>query len=247
MNNANNEGNLTAQALDKLAEVAITSQLDTVEQVDVTIDTDPGKLIAGKVDSVAIAGEGLVMKQELRVEAMAVTTGAVEINPLKAIFGEIELTHPTDAHVQILLTEADINRALQSDFLRNKMQNLSIEVQGQPRTLTIQSAQVSLPGDNQLVIEGALALLDTAQIKQVTATTKPFLKEAGHCIGLEVMSVDCEGLALDFVMALVERITDLLDLRNFELDGMSIRLQDFNLETGKLLLRGVAQVETLPT
>ena len=35
--------NLGNQALSKVAEIGITSQLDTVENIDVDIRTDPGK------------------------------------------------------------------------------------------------------------------------------------------------------------------------------------------------------------
>lgn len=49
------------QALIKVAEIGITSQLDTVEKIEVDIRTDAGKLIQGKVDSVVISGQGLVM------------------------------------------------------------------------------------------------------------------------------------------------------------------------------------------
>src|SRR5512141_25193 len=111
-----NPPDIGEQALDKVAEVAITSQLDEVEQVNIDIRTDPIKLVQGKVDSVAITGEGMVMKQDLRVDSVEVNTGAVAIDPLKAVMGQIELTQPANAKAQLTLTEQDINRALASGY-----------------------------------------------------------------------------------------------------------------------------------
>ncbi|MCF4969747.1 LmeA family phospholipid-binding protein, partial [Nostoc sp. CMAA1605] len=56
------------QALNKAAEIGLSSQLDEVENLDVNIKTDPLKLIQGEVESVNIAGEGLVMQKDLRME-----------------------------------------------------------------------------------------------------------------------------------------------------------------------------------
>ena len=101
--------NLGDIALNKVVEIGITSQLDTVEKIDVDLRTNPVDLIQGKVDSIEISGQGLVVKQDLRMETLKINTHEVSINPFSAIFGNIELTHPTDAEAQIVLTEADIN------------------------------------------------------------------------------------------------------------------------------------------
>ena len=119
--------NLGNQALSKVAEIGITSQLDTVENIDVDIRTDPGKLIQGKVDSVVISGRGLVMKQDLRMENLTVSIDRVSIDPLRAILGNIELTHPSDAEALMVLTQADLNRAFSSDYMHAKLQGLKIE------------------------------------------------------------------------------------------------------------------------
>ena len=52
------EPDLGEQALSKVAEVGISSQLDEVEDLDVDIRTNPLQLMQGKVESVKIAGEG---------------------------------------------------------------------------------------------------------------------------------------------------------------------------------------------
>ncbi len=59
---------LGEQALNKAAEIGLSSQLDEVEKLDVNIKTDPLKVVQGQVDAVTIEGEGLVMQKDLRME-----------------------------------------------------------------------------------------------------------------------------------------------------------------------------------
>lgn len=242
-----NPPDIGEQALDKIAEVAITSQLDEVEQVNIDIRTDPIKLVQGKVDSVAITGEGMVMKQDLRVDSVEVNTGAVAIDPLKAIMGQIELTQPANAKAQLALTEQDINRALASGYLRNKMGTLEVEVQGSRNTIEIQQAQIQLPGEEKLVMDVVIRLQETNEIKKLHAVTKPLVKDHGHRIELEVLSVEAQGLSLEFATALLNQIVQLLDLRNFDLDGLTLQLENLEVQPGKLLLCARSLVEKLPT
>src|SRR6476620_6565295 len=106
---------LGEQALNKAAEIGLSNQLDEVENLDVDIKTDPLKLVQGQVDAVTIEGEGLVMQKDLRMEELEMQMDSVAINPLSVAFGKIELTKPTQASTRVVLTEADINRAFNSE------------------------------------------------------------------------------------------------------------------------------------
>lgn len=243
----NGEPDLGQQALDKVAELAIKSQLDDAEAVKVDIETDPLKLVQGKVDSVSISGAGMVMKQELRVEELEISAGAIAIDPMKAITGRIELTQPTNAEAAIRLTEDDINRALESDYLRHKMRGLSINVQGQPLTVEVQQVKVRLPGDNQIAMDMHLRVKETQEMKHFSGIAKPSLKNNGYCIDLELLSAEGEGLDIDFVTALFEEVVQLLDLRNFDLNGMKLQLNQLKAEDGQLRLHGTALINQLST
>jgi len=65
---------------------------------------------------------------------MDMQLNSVAINPLSAAFGKIELTKP--AHVvPVVLTEADINRAFNSEYVGSQLQSQQIQVNGQPITI----------------------------------------------------------------------------------------------------------------
>ncbi|WP_310488818.1 DUF2993 domain-containing protein [Chamaesiphon sp. VAR_69_metabat_338] len=237
-------GNL---ALSKVVEVGIASQLDVVEEIDVDLRTDPGNLIQGKVNSIEISGKGLVVKQDLRMETIQINTDSVSIDPLRALLGSIELTQPTDAEARIVLTEIDINRALNSDYIRTKFHGLQMEMDGQPVTIDIQSANLDLPGENKFVIASTFSMRESNETKNFTATAAPEIHEDGNRISLEILAAEGQGLTLKLVTVIFEQLTNLLDLRNFDIPGMTLKLHKLEAQAGKLVIHAHSQIEKLPT
>ncbi|HEY9617720.1 MAG TPA: DUF2993 domain-containing protein [Microcoleaceae cyanobacterium] len=238
---------LGEQAISKVAEMGIASQLDHVEELNVDIRTDPGKLLQGQVDSVVIEGKGMVMQQDLRVEAIEINTDKIAINPLSVVFGDIELTRPTEAETHVVLTETDLNRALNSDYLRSKMQDLKVTVEGKPVTIKPERITLQLPGDRQFVLDATMLILETGERKQVHAIAIPHIKDRGERISLEILSAEGQGLNSELVTALLNELTGLLDLRNFELQGMSLRLKGLNAQPGRLVLEAETTIREFPS
>jgi LmeA-like phospholipid-binding len=239
---------LAEQALNKVAEVGIASQLDEVENLDVEIKTDPLKMMSGTVDSVSIKGEGMVMRQDLRVEEMQLDTGSVSINPLGVALGKIELNHPTEAQAQVVLTETDINRAFNSDFIREKMQNLDVQVGDQIATVDTQKINFSLPGDNKILLTTEVVLQATQERKRVAFTAVPTVSSDGQKIVLEDLQyLEGQDLSPTLTNALLQQAKELLNLQNFELEGMSLRLKKLDTQPGQLTLKTEATVQQFPS
>ncbi len=237
------DSNIGEQSLSKLAELAISSQLDQADELKVEIKTDLLKLIQGKLDSVVMTGEGVVMQQDLRAEAVNIQTGAVAIDPLKLVMGTFEFKEAVDANAQVLLTEGNLNRVLSSDFLRSKMTGLKIKLQGELRLVQIQQVAVRLPEAGKMLLEVEMLLPDTQELKQFSAVAVPSLADQGQRIAIEILSAECQGISLDFATALFEEIVALLDLRNLDMGGFSMQLKDLDVQVGQLLLRGQAVME----
>lgn len=238
---------LGEQAISKLAEVGLTSQLDTVENLAVAIKTDPGKLVSGSVDAVSVQGTGLVMQKDLRVEAMQLNTNRIAINPLSVAFGKLELTQPTAAETQITLTEDDIMRAFNSDFIREKMQNLQVPIDGNLVTVDTQQMEFRLPGDHKVRLSTNVILEQAGETKRVSFTAVPRLSQDGQSIDLEdVEYIEGQKLSPELTEAMLEQAKTLLDLRNFELGKMSFRLKALEVQKGKLMLQAIAHIEQFP-
>ncbi|MFH7027240.1 MAG: DUF2993 domain-containing protein [Heteroscytonema crispum UTEX LB 1556] len=239
---------LGEQALNKAAEIGLSSQLDEVENLDVNIKTDPLKLVQGQVDAVTIEGEGLVMQKDLRVEELEMQMSSVAINPLSVAFGKIELTKPTEATTRVVLIEADINRAFNSDYVRSQMQSQKIHVNGQLMTVEPQQIEFHLPGERKVALNASILLKETGETHQVAFSAVPNVSANGQSVSLENVEYgEGEEISPEFTKALVNQTSELLNLSNFDLEGMSLRVQQIEVETGKLTLQAEAYVEQIPS
>jgi hypothetical protein len=239
---------LGEQALNKAAEIGLSSQLDEVDNLEVEVKTDPFKLMSGELESVSIEGEGLVMNNDLRAEELTVNTGKISINPLSAAFGKIELNHPTDADAQVVLKEEDINRAFNSEFLREKLQNLQVNINGQPTTINTKRVDFRLPGDQKVALTADIVLSQTNEQKKIEFTATPLKSPDGYSVLLEdVQYSEGKDLSPDLTKTLLDKANELLDLRNFELEGMSLRLKALDVQAGKMNLQAQAHVEQFPS
>jgi LmeA-like phospholipid-binding len=239
---------LGEQALNKAAEIGLSSQLDEVENLDVNIKTDPIKLVQGQVDSVTIQGEGLVMQKDLRMEELEMQMNSVAINPLSVAFGKIELTKPTEANSRIVLTEADINRAFNSEYVRSQLQSQKIHINGEPRTIEPQHVDFRLLSDGKVALDASIKLVETGEIQQVAFSAVPQISANGKTVALEnVEDGESEEISPELTTALIAQTSEILNLSNFDLEGMSLQVNQLKVEVGKLTLQAEAYIEKIPS
>lgn len=240
------EPGLGEQALSKAAEVGITQQLDEVEQVNVDIRTDPLKLIQGKVDSVSVTGEGLVMKNSLRMEKLQVDAGAVAIDPASAIFGKIELTQAAEADAHVTLTQEDINQAFNSDYIRNKMQNFTISPDGKAIAIEVQNVDIQFLDEGKVHLKAHVLMGEMNEVQVVEAIVVPSVKEQGQRVVFEEVSGTDGGASSQLTQMILQEIMTLADLRNFELSGMSLSINHLEVQSGQMILKATTVIEKIP-
>lgn len=235
------------QALNKSAEVGLSSQLDEVENLDVNIKTDPLKLVKGEVESVAIAGEGLVMQKDLRMEEINMEINSVTINPLRAAFGKIELTKPTAGKARIVLTQADINRAFNSEYIRSQIQNQKINIDGQLKTVIPQQVDFRLAGEGKVAINASILIVENNVTHQIAFTAVPRVNSLGTTVTLENVAYGGgEEISPQLTQVFITQTSEILNLSNFDLKGMSLRVQELEIDTDKLTLQAQVDIEKIP-
>ena len=240
--------NLGEQAIDKVAEIAIASKLDESETLSVTVDTDPGQLAQGSVEAVAVEGKGLVMQQDLRVEELQLHVKDIAVNPLTAMFGKIELNGPAFGTARAVLTESDLNRAFNSEYISRKLNNLKVTVDGKLLTIDVQTMECQLLQTGKIAINAEVLVRETASTEKIYFTAKPQLEAGGWAISLQdVEYPENKEFSPEFTAALADKAGEVLNLRNFELEGMSLRIQQLNVEAGVLTLQAEAKVEQFPS
>jgi hypothetical protein len=241
------EPRLEEQALSEAAEITIAAQLDEVENIDVDVRTDLLKMVQGQADSVSIAAQGVVMQKDIRVQEMELHTDSIAIDLLSAIFGQIELDKPLDATARVVITEQDINRALNSDYIRSKFQSLELNVEGQIVTLELHQLTVHLPCDGKMGFSGTILLQEIDKTQRIGFTAiirppilkQPLLVEAFQC-------TQGEGISLELAIAFLNKARELMDLPYFELEGIALRLKKMDVQEGRLTLYTEVYVRQFP-
>jgi len=239
---------LGEQALNKAAEVGMASQLDEVEDLDVDIKTDPLKAVQGEVESVDIDGEGMVMNKDLRMEELDMHIENVAINPMKAAFGEIELTKPAKGSTRVVLLEEDINRAFYSEYVQQQLLQQKININGKTTSIIPRKVDFRLPGDGKVELDATIILKETGETHKVAFSAVPKVSADGKTVTLENVEYgDNQENSPELTQALIKQTSELLNLSNFDLDGMDLTVKRLDVEAGKLIMLAEAYVEKIPT
>ena len=234
---------LGEQALNKMAEMALSTQMEEADKLTVQVKTDPSKLARGEVESIAIDGEGLVMQPDLRVEELELQIGRVTVKPLSAIFGKIELTQPSSGTVRIVLTENNINSALNAESFHKQLGQTLLQ-EGQVK-IELEHIGCVLQADGRMVLNAEIVSGEPAAT-QHTVTAMPQADAASQGIVLKDIQYT-EGKDSPLTDALLAKTTELLNLRNLEMEGMSLRIQQIDVEAGRMTLQGEAYIENFPS
>lgn len=241
------EPRLEEQALSEAAEMTISTQLDQVENLDVDVHTNLLKVIQGQVESASIVGQGLVMQQDVRVHEMEVHTDSIDINPLNAIFGQIQLDHPVNATARIVLTEQDINHALKSEYIRNKFPSWELNVESKIVTLKPQQLKVDLSTNAKIAVSGSILLQENAKSQTISFAAVIIPPNRSHPLLLEAFQcTDGQGISLEFAIAFMHKVKELLNLPFIDWEGMAFRIKELEVQQGKLIVQTAARVRQIP-
>jgi hypothetical protein len=240
--------NLGEQAIDKVAEIAIASQLDESESLSVTVESEPIQLAQGEVKAVTIDGQGLVMKQDLRMEELQVHVKDISVNPLSAMFGKIELNGPALGTARAVLKESDINRAFNSEYISSKLEGLKVDREGKSLTVDVKSVECKLLPSGRIALEAEALVRDTGSTEKIYFTAKPQIDAGGWAVSLQdVEYPEHKEFSPELTAALAQKAGEVLNLRNFELEGMSLRIKQLDVEPGLLTVQAEAKVEQFST
>ncbi|WP_019507786.1 DUF2993 domain-containing protein [Pleurocapsa sp. PCC 7319] len=235
------------QAINNIAKAGIEATLDNAESLEVDLHSNPLDLMQGEIDSVSVKGEGLVMQKELRADKLRIETNDISINSIKAAMGNIELSKPTDARMLVVLKETDLQNAFNCEYVRDKLQNLKIDLDGEQVTAKIEQVNFLLPDIGKVKLEANVHLVETDQNEKISLTAIPEIDNEGNCINLKSIEyLQDTKYNTAVAKAIIDSAEEILDLRNFELDTMSLRVRKLDVNLGKLTIEADAEITDFP-
>ncbi|WP_341525646.1 DUF2993 domain-containing protein [Nostoc sp. UHCC 0302] len=242
------EPRLEEQFLSQGAEKIVSDQLNEVEQIDINVRTDLFKIVQGQADAVSFSGQGLVMQEGIRVQEIKLQTDSISINPLSALFGQIELNEPVNAVARVVLTEADINRALSSDLVRSKPQNFELKVDGKIVSFESQEIQVFLPHKGEMEFKGKVLLNEPGNIRTLGFTAR--VRPRTHSQPIILESFNCTqggGISLEVIVALMQKVKEWVNLPYYEWEDTVFCIKYLEVEKGSLTLLVEAKLKQIPS
>lgn len=242
------EHRLEEQALSQIAELGILGQLDNADAIAVDVRTDLGKIIQGQADSIAFAGEGLVFQQEIRVKSLDIQTDRLDINPFSALLGKIRLNRPVNTTTRIVMTERDLNQALNSAYVRNQLKPLMFDVSGQATLIRLEPPlELQLLPENRMKFSGSLVVEEGEQTRQSSFSavlspatqTQPVLLEAFQCS-------PGQGLPFELTFTFFKKIREILHQPYLQWEDIVLRVTGLDIQGDHLTIECDASIAQLP-
>jgi hypothetical protein len=234
--------------VDKNVDMAFRSQMDRVEQLEVRSDNAPNyQIISGKINKLRIAGRGLWVSKDLRIDTLEIETDPLAIN-LKDVqedgsnLRSTSVQKPIQAGVRLKFNQEDLNNYLKSPDAIARLQKMT--------TSTLGSAGSSLGKDYQVVNPQVRFLANNrvgirADLKDAGSGEKLTVDlESGVNIigGRKFQLVDTtakvgETPVPSFILAgLTAGLTERLNVDMFEERGLTARILQFKVSPQQLEL-----------
>lgn len=240
---------LEEQALSQAIKLGLTSQLENAENIEVFVETDLLKIAQGRVDSISLEGQGLTIQEDIRLESIEVQTDEVSINLLGAILGDIKLDQPVDTTARIVLTQSDINQAMNSAYVKNKLRPLDLDVEGKRVTIVVKfPLEIRLSEVGKMHLSGAIELSEEGKTRSVgfaavvcpRTDTQPILLETFCC-------VPGQGVSIPLIIALMSKAQAIVSQPYFDLDGIILRVKTLQVEPGTLTMEAEIRANQIPS
>lgn len=236
---------------DRLVENGIRQQVPKIEQLAVRVDNSPNyQFIQGRIDRVRLASRGVYFFPFLRIDTLELETDRIAITTNN---NRISLAEPLQAAVRVVLTEEDINRAINAPEIRPLFQAIKVDFSSFNPNLGVEEIDVANPsiyflGDNRVRLSATLVNRQSdLKPLEISAEISIEVLSNGN-VKINQVELTVAGVKIpDIVIGnLVRGINKILDLKQLEAQGIKSKVLKFEFNQGKMQLIGFAQLDRLP-
>ncbi|NJK50981.1 DUF2993 domain-containing protein [Candidatus Gracilibacteria bacterium] len=249
--------------IDTVVENNLRDRVKEVEQLDVRVDNAPSyQLLQGKIDRVRIASRGVRPIQDLRIAVAELETDPIDVD-LQRLQTEgakalpQALRQPFRGAFRVVVTEDDLDRALQSPRIKSQLEQLIGRVvarsgQGSPQSFKILNADLNFLDNNRF---GLSLQLQRAGLLNRSSEPVEIKLEVGLNLieGRSLQLIEPQGtvngkkLSTRLLQGFAQGFNEQLDLRRFEKRGITARLLQFNVTQEELNLAAFVRVVPPPS
>ncbi len=245
---------LTGVVVDKNVETAFLSQIDRAEQFQVRTDNAPAhQIINGKINKLRIAGRGVWVTKDLRIDTLDVETDPIAVN-LKELQSDGQnprassLQQPVQAGVRFKFNEADLNNYLKSPDAIARLQKMTTSTFGGVasslnKDYQIANPQVKFIGNNRVSLSAELQDPGSGEKLPVSLETGVSVVK-GRTFQLTEPSAAVGGTPVpQFLLAgLTAEMTQRLSVDILEQRGLTARILQFKVNPQELDIAAFVRV-----
>jgi hypothetical protein len=241
--------------LNTVASKAIRYLFTQSESVEVFVHCHPSsKLLQGSIDSFKMSGRGLVIREDFRAEEISFETDAVAIDFSGVLSGKLVLAQPTQAVVQVTLSEAGINHAFQAELVKKRLVNLSLPALtdlsgGEP--VSFEAVQLQLLPNNRVQI-WAKADLSNGELVPISLSATIAIERRRRLVfcdpkfEADTVPESQRDISQTLSATLAKILDRMVDLERFDLNGITMRLNRLETQGKQLIFSGYAQIDRIP-
>jgi LmeA-like phospholipid-binding len=235
---------------DKVAANAIRARFNKVEQLKVRIDNAPNyQLIQGKVERVRIAGRGVWLTPDIRIDALELETDPLNVDLQRLRSGtqtnpRSSLRQPIQAGVRLVLTESDLNKALASPTVAARLKIIGSRVLGgSPERYEFINPKIELLASNRLRFQVEVREKDAQPLALNVESGLSIVSGRSLQLVEPVVSINGKPLSPPLVSAITGGVSNGVNLRRFEERGITARFLQFKVDKGKLAVAAFVRVD----
>ncbi|GET43335.1 LmeA family phospholipid-binding protein [Microseira wollei] len=217
------KGNFGEQTVNKLIEIVLSRLLDA-ESIQVRIKAKLKQLARGEKEAIAIEMSGFLVRRHLRVAQFELNIGSVAVNIQNAIRRKIEMLHPSEGWLRMVVTQEQLTSSLLAELSPSQEQ---IEC--------------------QLRADGAIAFYFIAGENQVATYTKPRIEPDGNGVVLERCRFEGKEAPEELAPAAIAQVAHILSLGDLTNRGTRFHIQQIDIEAGKATVQANARIEQFPS
>ena len=231
-----------AQLVSKVVTAAISALFKKTGKLEANVKAEPiAKLLQGSIDGFDLIGNGMLMYNGLRIEAMELYFQALSIDFGGIFSGTVRLRQPLRGTMRVVVTEEDLNTSLKTPFLREKLQRL----QYQDNSLYFQNTKIKVNDDQSLRIQAQIRVGEAREPIELDLQADLELQNRTKIQFVDVTYPDDEP-ALGLGKALINHVNNLLDLDQFALEGTRLRVDRVRVRNQQFVFYGIAEIDRFP-
>lgn len=223
-------------ALDTIAESALRSRLNGVEDIQVRVDNGSNlNLLKGKIKRLQIGARGVYPVAGFRVAIADLDTDPIDLDFSNLKRGKVVLDEPLNGALHVTITPEDLNEYLLSPEFTERLNNIEINLGNAAQSREVSRYQFSNPKatflpNNRLQLELDLSEPSLGEGLKIKAQTG-FTIENGHRLILldPQVSVNDSPAPEQLLDAFTDNLGDRLSLRRLEESGITTRILDATL------------------